>query len=332
MEQYLLLNTLCVFIGFIIDCIVGDPEWLFHPVRFIGKFINILEKFLLKENNSVNKKLIKGFILVVCVLSATFFISFVLLSITYSVNIFLGIIIQSIMCAQCLAARNLKDEAMSVHNALSHNDIVLAKKRLSRIVGRDTDVLNEEGIVKACVETVAENTTDGVIAPLFYLFLGGAIAGMIYKAISTMDSMIAYKNEKYLYFGRVAAILDDVVAFIPSRLASIFMILASFLLGFYTKNAFVVFIRDRKKHESPNAAHTESVCAGALGIQLGGDAVYAGRIEHHSILGNNLKQIEISDIKKACKLMYVTSIICLIFFILLILGVYFAIKRNFLCC
>ena len=208
-----------------------------------------------------------------------------------------------------LAARSLYNESMKVYKA---QDTETARKAVSMIVGRDTESLDRDGIIRAAVETVAENTSDGVTAPVIYMALGGAVGGFFYKAANTMDSMIGYRNEKYEKLGKFAARLDDVLNFLPSRITALAMIISSYLLGFDGKNAWRIWRRDRRKHASPNSAQTESVCAGALGIRLAGDAYYFGELHKKPFIGNDVRPIENEDIRRANRLMYVSSVIILI--------------------
>ncbi len=212
-----------------------------------------------------------------------------------------------VLCWQCLAAKSLKDQSDLVRVPLEEHDLEKARKMVARIVGRDTDGLDEAGVARAAVETVAENTSDGVIAPLFYLALGGPVLGVFYKAVNTLDSMIGYKNTKYIEFGRVAAKLDDVVNYIPARLAALLLILAAFLTGMDGKNAWRIWRRDRRNHASPNSAQTESVVAGALGLRLAGDAVYFGKLVEKPYIGDDLRPIEPEDIRRAHKLMFTAT-------------------------
>ena len=197
--------------------------------------------------------------------------------------------IESFFCYQILAVKSLKVESDRVYRALKEEGLISGRKAVSMIVGRDTKELSEEGVTKAAVETVAENTSDGVIAPLFYMVIGGAVLGFAYKAVNTMDSMIGYKNDKYRYFGTAAARLDDAANFLPSRLAALLMIAASFLLGMDGPGAFRIYCRDRKNHKSPNAAQTESVMAGALGVELAGNAWYFGKLYEKPTIGGSEK-------------------------------------------
>lgn len=232
-----------------------------------------------------------------------------------------GMAVESFMCYQILATKSLKTESNKVYQALEQEGIEEARKAVSMIVGRDTENLTQEGVTKAAVETVAENTSDGVIAPLFYLMIGGAVLGFAYKAVNTMDSMVGYKNEKYLYFGTAAAKLDDIVNYIPARLSAWCMILSSMLTRMDWKNAVHIYRRDRYNHKSPNAAQTESVMAGALDIQLAGNAWYFGKLYEKPTIGDPIRAILIQDIRKAHTLMYATVISALVIFSVIKIGI-----------
>lgn len=210
---------------------------------------------------------------------------------------------------------------MKVYEPIEAGDLAESRKRLSMIVGRDTENLDFEGITKAVVETVAENTSDGVIGPMLFMLIGGAPLAFVYKAINTMDSMIGYKNDKYLYFGRAAARLDDLVNLIPARITGLAMVAVSAPCGLDGKNAAKIFRRDRKNHSSPNSAHPESACAGALGVQLGGDACYFGKRYAKQTIGDALRPVEKEDIKRACRLMYASSALCLTVFEIIRIGI-----------
>lgn len=257
---------------------------------------------------------IGGVILVVIVVSVSTVVPFGILYVAYHVQFWLGIMIESFMCYQILAARSLQKESDLVYLALRDEGIEVARKAVSMIVGRDTESLDEEGVTKAAVETVAENTSDGVIAPLCYMILGGAVLGFTYKSINTMDSMVGYKNEKYQYFGTAAAKLDDVVNYIPARISALLMIIAAFLTGMNGKNAWKIFWRDCYNHKSPNSAQTESVMAGALDIQLAGDAWYFGKLHKKPTIGDSIRVIEIEDIRRSHKLMFGTEILAMLLF------------------
>ncbi len=311
-----MVTTISILLGFILDFIVGDPYWLPHPIRLIGHLISFLEKKLWKKDDHDKAAFWKGALLVVLVLSTTVLMAGAVLWISFRIHLYLGIAVESIMCYQILATKCLKTESMRVYQSLKEKDLVKARKNVAMIVGRDVESLNEEGVTKAAVETVAENTSDGVIAPLLFLAIGGPVLGFFYKAVNTMDSMIGYKNDRYLYFGRVAAKLDDVCNYLPARIAALFMIAASFVTGFSAKNAWRIYRRDARNHESPNSAQTESVCAGALQIQLAGDAYYFGKKKEKPYIGDPIRAVEAEDIVRANKLLYATAILLLLVILL----------------
>lgn len=305
--------------AFVLDIIFGDPHWLWHPVRGIGFAINGFEKMLKKlfklgdeREEDKTKKLIAGAVLAIAVIFVSTAIPLAILYVAGCINYYFKVVLEIIMCYQLLAMKSLKTESMKVYNAMKSGDVEKARYAVSMIVGRDTKVLTKEGIIKAAVETVAENTSDGVIAPLFYIMLFGAAGGFLYKAVNTMDSMIGYKNDKYIYFGRTAAKLDDVLNFFPSRLSAVFMILASAVLKLNFKNAIFIYKRDRFNHASPNSAQTEAVCAGALSVRLAGDAWYFGKLCKKPFIGDDIRPIENEDIKRANDLLYAASILTLI--------------------
>lgn len=304
---------IAVLIGFMLDLIFGDPHWLPHPIRLIGFMIIKGERFIRKLFPKTRKgEFIGGLILATVTIVIAFIVPIFILYLAGMINIYLKIAIHSLFCYQILATKSLKTESMRVYHQLIRKDIPNARKYLSWIVGRDTDNLNEEQITKATVETIAENTSDGVIAPLIFMVLGGAPLGFLYKAVNTLDSMIGYKNDKYLFFGRFAAKLDDVVNFIPAILSAYIMIAASFVTGLDYKNACRIYKRDRRNHSSPNSAKTESVCAGAFNIQLAGDAYYFGSLVKKQTIGDSNRSIHIEDILITNKLMYATAIIAVV--------------------
>lgn len=326
--------------GFVLDAILGDPVWLYHPVRMIGKWIELLEKFLRALFGESERRLLAaGVVLWFGVVLAAFGIPECLLRVAGRVHPALAFALETFWCYQILAAKSLKVESEKVYDRLAANDLEGARKAVSMIVGRDTQNLSMEGVTKAAVETVAENTSDGVIAPLLFLLLGGAPLGFFYKAVNTMDSMVGYKNDRYLYFGRFAARMDDVLNYIPSRVSAVLMVISAFLLGvgrkkrtradvgapdakaassgfagYDGKRAWRIFRRDRMRHASPNSAQTEAACAGALGVMLAGDAWYFGNLHHKETLGDDTRRIEPADIKRAGKLMDVTAILTLLLF------------------
>lgn len=307
-------HMLAFFLGFLMDLLFGDPYWLPHPIRLIGSLISGLEKKLLDKQVERNEKKERksGVWLVFLVLFITFGVTTVLILGTYYIHPYLGVLVESIMTYQILATKCLKVESMKVYHCLQSEGLEAARKAVSMIVGRDTSVLDEEGVAKAAIETVAENTSDGVIAPMLYTALGGPILGFFYKAVNTMDSMVGYKNEKYLYFGRAAAKLDDLVNYIPARVSAYLMICAAFIGGksFNGRQAYKMYKRDNRKHASPNSAQTESVCAGALGIRLAGNASYFGKIVEKPYIGDELRNVEYEDITRVNQLMYLTAWLC----------------------
>lgn len=307
-------HMLAFFLGFLMDLLFGDPYWLPHPIRLIGSLISGLEKKLLDKQVERNEKKERksGVWLVFLVLFITICVTAALILGAYYIHPYVGILVESIMTYQILATKCLKVESMKVYHCLQSEGLEAARKAVSMIVGRDTSVLDEEGVAKAAIETVAENTSDGVIAPMLYTALGGPILGFFYKAVNTMDSMVGYKNEKYLYFGRAAAKLDDLVNYIPARISACFMICAAFIGGtsFSGRQAHKIYKRDNRKHASPNSAQTESVCAGALGIRLAGNASYFGKIVEKPYIGDELRNVEYEDITRVNQLMYLTAWLC----------------------
>ena len=305
--------------GFVLDLLIGDPHFIPHPVRLIGSLISLLDKRLncdagynSSENEANLTKYKRGVLLAFTVIFATFAVSVIILVAAYSINLYAGVIAEAVMTCQILATKCLRVESMRVYDALSIDGVDAGRRAVSMIVGRDTSVLDEAGVTRAAVETIAENTSDGVIAPMLYTAIGGPVLGFVYKAVNTMDSMLGYKNDKYMYFGRFAARLDDVVNFIPARISAYLMITAAFIGGrqFDGRNAYRIFKRDRFNHASPNSAQTESVCAGALRVQLAGDAVYFGKLVKKKYIGDGLREIEYEDIKRANRLMYITAFLC----------------------
>ena len=305
--------------GFVLDLLIGDPHYIPHPVRLIGSLISSLDKRLNCDAgyNSSEKKLNlikykRGMLLAFTVIFATFAMSVIIIVAAYSINLYAGVIAEAVMTWQILATKCLRVESMRVYDALKTDGVDAGRRAVSMIVGRDTSVLDAAGVTRAAVETIAENTSDGVIAPMLYTAIGGPVLGFVYKAVNTMDSMLGYKNDKYMYFGRFAARLDDVVNFIPARISAYLMIAAAFIGGrqFDGKNAYRIFKRDRFNHASPNSAQTESVCAGALRVQLAGDAVYFGKLVKKKYIGDGLREIEYEDIKRANRLMYITAFLC----------------------
>ena len=278
--------TACVA-GFLLDCIFGDPVWLYHPIRVIGNLISLLEKAFRKETDGEKQSMVKGGVLWLIVVSVSFLVPFLLLWVAGKIHPAVRWMLETFWCYQIFAARCLATESGKVYDKLVAQDLEGARKAVSMIVGRDTESLSFEGVTKAAVETVAENTSDGVTAPLIYLLIGGAPLGFLYKAVNTMD-------------------------YIPARLTAWFMILAAFLCGLDGKNAWKIYRRDKRKHASPNSAQSEAVCAGALRVRLAGDAVYFGKLYKKDYIGDPLKEIEPEDIRRTWKLMYVTTVLMLL--------------------
>ena len=299
--------------GMALDAIFGDPVWLYHPVRIIGNWISILEKWLRGFcKNDEKKERIAGCVLWFGVVIASVGIPWGLLYLAGKVSFWLRFALETFWCYQLLATKSLKTESMKVYDRLKNGTLDEARYAVSMIVGRDTQSLTKEGIIKAAVETVAENSSDGVVAPLIYMLIFGPVGGVVYKAVNTMDSMIGYVEEKYFYIGKFAAKLDDVLNYIPARISGILVIISAFILRYDYKNAFRIFKRDRKKHASPNSAQTESAMAGALGVQLAGDATYFGVVHKKPYIGDKKREIENEDIKRANDIMYTMTIICLV--------------------
>ncbi len=326
------------FSGFVLDLVFGDPHFAFHPVCLIGNFVRFLEKKLNRFDSTPSRKNDKPAVsqkvssikkrrlgaltvFLVCLLFMS--ASFCLLFFGYAFSPFLGWLFESVMTYFLLALKSLKTESMKVYEKLENGTLDEARRAVSMIVGRDTENLSEEEVVKAAVETVAENASDGVAAPMLFLALGGPVLGFFYKCVNTMDSMIGYKNERFIDFGRAAARLDDFVNFVPSRFCALLMVFSCFFLGkdFDGRNAWKIFLRDRFNHESPNSAQTESACAGALRLRLAGPAFYEGRLEKKPFLGDPLRKINHDDIKRANRLLYASAFIAQAVFCLFLVGI-----------
>lgn len=317
------LHLLAVLAGCALDGLFGDPSFLWHPVCAMGRLINRLEALLRSRFPKGEKGEFKaGIWLVILVLAASGAFSLGILLAAYAISPVAGFGAEALMCGQMMAWRSLRTESMKVYHALKEGDTEGARKAVSMIVGRDTEALTDIGITKAAVETVAENTSDGVIAPLFYMVLFGGVGIYLYKAVNTMDSMVGYKNETYLWFGRAAARLDDFCNFIPARLSAFLMLAAGYLCQLFDPsrgfcpysgpNGFRIFIRDRFNHKSPNSAQTEAVCAGVLQIQLAGNAWYFGTLYEKPFIGDPVRPVEYKDIQRANRLMTLAYVLALI--------------------
>lgn len=296
-----------LLIGYVLDLCLGDPLWMPHPVVAVGKCISLLERMLRRIFPAGRRGEFLGGLMLVCIVVALSFA--VVYALLYAVGLWLPewrMVAEGFICYQLLATKCLKDAGGLVWRELSKGDLPAAREAVGRIVGRDTAGLDESGVARAAVETVAENSSDGVIAPMFYFIIGGAPLAMAYKAINTMDSMLGYKNERNLYFGRAAALLDDAANFLPARITGV-LLAAAALCGYDRRGAWRIFLRDRKNHTSPNSAHPEAACAGALGIRLGGDSTYGGRVVSKPGIGDANRELEAEDIRRASRLLYVAS-------------------------
>ena len=303
--SYLFLHMAAVATGFCLDLLIGDPRFLVHPVCLMGRLVAFLERHW----NRGGARLQKGILLAAVLPAVSVAVPTGLLWLAFCIHPLCGFVLESFWCGQLLACRDLKVESMAVWEALRADDLVLARKRVARIVGRDTEMLDEAGVIRAAVETVAENTSDGVIAPLFYMAFFGCAGGFFYKAVNTMDSMVGYKNERYLLFGRAAAKLDDIMNFIPARLAGLLMVAAAAFTGMDSAGAWRIFGRDRLCHASPNSAQTEAACAGALGVQLAGNASYFGKVTEKPTIGDESRPVENADIQRANRLLYASAVL-----------------------
>ena len=314
----MLYGMIPLIAGFLLDLLLGDPRWLYHPVCLIGNLISFLEKRIRAWFPKTPKGERLGGLLevfLVCILTAG--IPFLILFLLYRYFPPAGLILETFWCYQLLAVKSLKTESMKVYDKLKEGNLEGSRKAVSMIVGRDTQNLDETQVAKATVETIAENTSDGIVAPMFYMALGGVWLMFLYKGINTMDSMLGYKNEKYINFGRYAARLDDIANYIPARISAWLMIAASGLLSMNRKNAVKIYLRDRYQHASPNSAHTEAVAAGALEIQLAGNAWYFGKLYENPPIGDPIRKVEEEDIPRTNRLLYGTSVLGVIVFSIL---------------
>lgn len=306
-------HLMALAIGFALDLVVGDPHWLPHPIRLVGRLISGLERILRRVFPATPKgERAAGVVLVVLVCTISTACAIALLVLCGMASPWLALAVESIMCYQMLATKALKDESMKVYDALAAGDLAAARSAVSMIVGRDVERLDAAGVTRAAVETVAENASDGVVAPMLFMAVGGAPLGVFYKAVNTMDSMVGYRNEKYRYFGTAAARFDDVLNFVPARLSGVLMVCAASIARLDAKGAWRIFLRDRRKHASPNSAHTEAACAGALDVALAGDAWYFGKLVEKPTIGDALRPVEAADIVRANRLLYATASLSLV--------------------
>ena len=303
-----------IWIAYVLDLIFGDPQNIIHPVQIIGKMINIGEKSLLgKKYKSDRKyKFFAGMILNITVISLTYGITYLIRR--TSENSIILTVAEIYLMYTVFSINSLAREGNRVYNILKEGNIERARKDLSYLVSRDTGAMDKKMIIRSTMETISENTVDGIVAPMMYMFLGGLPLSMTYKAINTLDSMVGYKNEKYMDFGKFSAKLDDVANFIPARITGILIVIASMILGYDYKNSLKIFIRDRKNHSSPNSGHAEAGVAGALGVQFGGKVSYFGKEVDKPVIGDKTKDFELEDIKKNIKIMYAASFLSLVVF------------------
>lgn len=307
-----MLTGLSVLFGFALDFLFGDPAFLPHPVVLMGRCIDRMEPALRRRFGVGERGERKaGLVLAVVLPLGTLLVSGLLCWAAYAIHPLFYLCLSSFWCAQCLAQKGLKTASRSVARRVDDGDLDGARQAAGQIVGRDTDALDREGVLRAAVETTAENFSDGVAAPLFYMLLGGAPLALAYKAVNTLDSMVGYKNERYLWFGRASAKLDDAVNWLPSRIAALFFILAAFLTGDDGRAAWTIWRRDRRKHLSPNSAQTESACAGALGIRLNGPLTYGGQMVEKPWIGNDTRPVESGDVDRTNTMMEAAGWLCL---------------------
>jgi len=309
-----------IWIAYVLDLIFGDPQNVVHPVQVIGKIISAGEKVLLRKKY----KFLAGAVLNIFTVSITYTLMY-LISKSVKISVFF-MIIEIYLMYTIFSINSLAREGNRVYRILKEGDIEKARKDLSYLVSRDTEMMDEKMIIRSTMETISENTVDGIVAPMFYMFLGGMPLAMAYKAINTLDSMVGYKNEKYMEFGKFSAKVDDVANFIPARITGILIVLASMILGYDYKNSLKIFLRDRKNHSSPNSAHSEASVAGALRVQFGGKVSYFGKEINKPTIGDKTKEFELEDIRKNIRIMYVTSFLSLVIFSLIFTGTYFFTK------
>ena len=303
-----------IWIAYVLDLIFGDPQNIIHPVQVIGKMISSGEKYLLGKRHESDRKykFFAGMILNITVISVTYAVTYLIYK--SSENSIIFTVAEIYLMYTIFSINSLAREGNRVYNILKEGNIERARKDLSYLVSRDTGTMDEKMIIRSTMETISENTVDGIVAPMLYMFLGGLPLSMTYKAINTFDSMVGYKNEKYMDFGKFSAKLDDVANFIPARITGILIVIASMILGYDYKNSLKIFIRDRKNHSSPNSGHAEAGVAGALGVQFGGRVSYFGKEVDKPVIGDKAKDFELEDIKKNIKIMYAASFLSLVVF------------------
>ncbi|MBI4222562.1 MAG: cobalamin biosynthesis protein CobD [Planctomycetes bacterium] len=296
-------------VAFVLDCAIGDPQWSYHPMRLIGRSIEGME-YLVRKLPIPER--VSGILLAMIIVSGTYLVTHAVVILSRQWSALSEIIIGAVIIYFAISVKSLADESKKIMTALKENDLMKARKALSLIVGRDTANLSQEQIVRACVETIAEGSVDGVLSPLFYAFIGGPSAAMAYKAVNTLDSMVGYKSEKYVRFGWASARLDDLANYIPARVSAVLIPIASFLCGCGFKGSLRIAFQDGRKHESPNSGIPEAAIAGALGVQLGGESMYQGEFVEKPFIGNAKNLLTIESIDTAIKIMYVASILFMV--------------------
>ena len=305
---------LTTVLAFFIDCILGDPRSRFHPVVLIGNLVAWLDHCFYRPEDTNEKKLLAGGVLVLIVLVVCYEAAWCVLRLIELIPLeHLGMALEALLLAFMISPKSLAVAGMEIRNLLKDGELSEARRKVGWIVGRDTEKLSAPEASRAAIETVAENTVDGIISPLFFYLVGGLPLAVLYRAANTMDSMLGYKNAKYLYFGRVAARLDDVLNYIPARVTGALFVLAAFLLHFDGRRAWRILRRDAAKHPSPNGGHAEAPVAGALGIRLGGKNYYFGEPHFRAYMGEARREIEADDIQKTVRLMYTVTILFLLF-------------------
>ncbi len=301
----------------IIDILIGDPEFLLHPVIIIGFLVSWLETGSRTIVRTSHGEIVAGIIVVCLVILCTYIVTWGIIKLLMMINFYLGLLVNIWLFSTTIAIKGLSQEGFKIYNYLKKRNIYEARQQVSRIVGRETDNMDASDVIRAAVESIAENTSDGIIAPLFFFFIGGTPLAMTYKAVNTMDSMLGHKNKKYLNFGRAAARFDDIVNYIPARITALMFCLAALLNGYDYKNSFNIIKRDAGKHPSVNAGYPEAAVAGALGIRLGGINHYHGKADFRAYMGDEVKKIDKKDIKKAVYLLYWNTGLVILIFILL---------------
>lgn len=299
--------------AFLVDIVVGDPRSRMHPVVLVGNLISSLEKLLYHEADTDNKKMVKGALLAAFVLVFAYHMAYLLVQLSSQAgNPLLDTMVQALILSFTISPRSLSEAGRELFQLLEDGNIEKARFKVGWIVGRDTDKLSPAEVTRATVETIAENTVDGVIAPLFFFAVGGVPLAVLYRAANTMDSMLGYKNDRYLFFGRVPARLDDILNYIPARICGVLFVLSAMLLGFDYRAAWRIMLRDARKHPSPNGGWAEASVAGALGIRLGGYNSYFGKQHFRAYMGDPLKELQQGNIMECIRLMYSASILFLL--------------------